>query len=465
MNMITIRLNQYSSEPIYEQLYGYIKSEITAGNYTFNTKLPSKRQLSAHLQCSQNTVQNAYHQLVAEGYVVSKPKSGFYVCKLDGIVSIPDKSVVSPDNSFSESSYRYDFSHNGVDRESFPFSTWRKLTNDIISEYDSDLLKTGNSQGDFNLRDSITKYLHNSRGVVCNPQQVIISSGTEFLMQLLIQLFDKNCVFALENPGYEKLNMIFKSNGSKFKALPLDESGMIPDALIKNKAEVVCITPSHQFPTGNIMPINRRIQLLNWANEKSERYIIEDDYDSEFKYSGKPIPSLQGLDSGGKVIYLGSLSKSLTPAIRISYMILPEELLKIYNKKLNFYICPVPTIEQKTFYRFINDGYFERHLNKMRNIYKKKRENLVTAIRQLLPDTEISGANVGLHLILKINNGMSESQLIKTAQNRGVKVYGISQFFLNNINKTRQSSLLLGFATLKEDEIFKAVHLLKLAWF
>lgn len=464
MNIITVTLNKSSSEPLYEQLYNYIKSEILNGNYPYNTKLPSKRQLSAHLQCSQNTVQNAYHQLVTEGYIIAKPKSGFYICKLDGIINITNKPDYAPHELDSKSKYIYDFSHTGVDLGTFPFSSWRKITREVINEYDLDLLKIGHPQGDINLRTSIASYLHYSRGVRCSPEQIIISSGTEFLLQLLIQLFDKDCVYALENPGYERLSLIFKSNSAKYKAIPLDHYGMIPNKLEESKANVICVTPSHQFPTGYIMPISRRIKLLNWANEKEDRYIIEDDYDSEFKYSGKPIPSFQGLDSSGKVIYIGSFSKSLTPAIRISYMVLPEPLLKIYNNKLNFYICPAPTFEQKTLHRFINDGYFERHLNKMRNIYKKKRETLVSAINHLLPNTEILGANAGLHLILKVKNEMSEKELVLSAKKHGVKVHGISQFYLDKTIPNTEPLILLGYATIYEDEIFKAIAKLQKAW-
>lgn len=465
MNMITIRLNSSLSEPLYEQIYKYIKSEIISGRYIHNTKLPSKRQLSAYLQCSQNTVQAAYSQLAAEGYILAKPKSGYYVCKLDGVLNITKKTIITHENIYPGPVYRYDFSHHGVDFDSFPFSMWRKITKDVISEYDTDLLKTGNPQGDINLRSSIADYLHNSRGVDCSPDQIIISSGTEFLLQLLIQLFDHDLVFAIENPGYEKFNMIFKSNRAEYKAIPLDESGMLPDELLKSHADIACVTPSHQFPTGNIMPVSRRIQLLNWSNEKPKRYIIEDDYDSEFKYSGRPIPSLQGLDTGGRVIYIGAFSKSLTPAIRISYMVLPEQLMKTYYEKLSFYICPVPAIEQKTLHRFINEGHFERHLNRMRNIYKGKRETLVSAIHSLLPNTEINGANAGLHLIMKTNNGMSEVELITAARYNGVKVYGFSQYYFDSIPSGSQPSLLIGFATLKTDEIFEAVGLLRKAWF
>lgn len=462
--MITLRLNPKAAEPLYQQLYLHIKSEITNGSLGYRDKLPSKRQLSALLQCSQNTVQNAYSQLAAEGYIMAKPKSGYYVCQLDGVVSIKNEALPTQAKTDAKPVYRYDFSHHGVDLDNFPFSTWRKISKEVISEYDGDLLKIGHPQGDELLRGSIANYLHHSRGVKCAPRQVIVSSGTEFLLQLLIQLFSADCVYALENPGYEKLNLIFKSNRAAYRPIPLDEYGMIPEELQKSRADVCCVTPSHQFPTGNIMPVSRRIQLLNWANEKGGRYVIEDDYDSEFKYSGKPIPSLQGLDTGGRVIYIGAFSKPLSPAIRVSYMVLPEQLLKIYEEKLNFYLCPVPSIEQKTLHRFMSEGHFERHLNKMRNIYKKKREILTAAIRLLLPEAKIAGANAGLHLLLKMEKGMSEKELIAAAKAEGVRVYGFSQYYMGEVPKGEPPTLLLGFATLRTDEIVQAVEALKKAY-
>jgi GntR family transcriptional regulator / MocR family aminotransferase len=465
MNVITFRLNSQSKEPLYEQLYQFIKSEITCGRYICNTKLPSKRQLSTYLQCSQNTVQAAYDQLTAEGYILSKPRSGFYVCRLEGIINIKKKSVAPPKQTDYKMNYRYDFSHHGVDLDHFPFPTWRKIIKNVVDEYDTDLLKSGDQQGDRNLRSSIADYLHHSRGVNCSPDQIIISSGTEFIFLLLIQIFERDKIFAIENPGYEKLNLIFKSNRAEFRSIALDEYGMLPEELLKSNADIACVTPSHQFPTGVIMPINRRLQFLNWANEKDGRYIIEDDYDSEFKYSGRPIPSMQGIDGGEKVIYIGAFSKSLTPAIRISYVVLPEKLMDTYKEKLSFYICPVPVMEQKALCQFINEGHFERHLNRMRNIYKEKRETVVAAIRRLLPSVQILGANSGLHLILKVKNGMSEEELIASAQKNGVKVYGFSQYYFEDGSVDEQPSLLLGFATLRKNEIFDAVSLLRKAWF
>lgn len=464
MNIITVSLDYKSDKPLYQQLYEYIKKEIINGSFKSNSKLPSKRCLASYLQCSQNTIQTAYGQLLSEGYITSRQRSGYYVCALDGILNIKNECEQSITKSENKNEYKYEFSYDGVDFDSFPFSVWRKILKDSINEYDYSLLKAGNPQGDESLRESITNYLHNSRGVNCTAERIIVSSGTEFLLQLLIQLFDDDYIYAIENPGYQKLNMIFKSSRAQYRAVSLDEYGIMPDELIKSRADVVCITPSHQFPTGTIMPVNRRIALLNWAGDNSRRYIIEDDYDSEFKYAGRPIPSLQGLDTSDKVIYIGSFSKSLTPSIRISYMVLPRHLIGRYYEKLSFYICPVPAAEQKALNTFFSDGHFERHLNKMRNIYKAKREALVSEVNNLMPDVRIEGANAGLHIVLNIRNGMNEQQLITAAKNEGIKVFGLSQYYFNLSSKNSMPCVLLGFATLKIDEISKAVELLKKAW-
>jgi GntR family transcriptional regulator/MocR family aminotransferase len=465
MHELTLQLDKERTIPLFEQLYSYIKKEITAGHYKRNEKLPSKRRLAASLLCSQNTVQAAYNQLADEGYLKVKPKSGYYVAELDGLLSMDITESVRVESQKQTNSYSYDFSHQGVDFECFPFEIWRRLTRDVINDSDDELMKTGHSQGHINLRFSIARYLHHSRGVNCTPEQIVISSGTEFLLQLLIQLFDDAAVYAIENPGYEKLAMIFQSNRARVKAIPLDENGMIPKALDKSGASIACITPSHQFPTGLIMPVTRRIQMLNWANDMPERFIVEDDYDSEFRYSGKPIPSLQGLDQQGKVIYMGAFSKSLSPALRISYMVLPETLARRYREKLSFYICPVPTIEQKTLQQFIDKGYFERHLNRVRNLYRQKREAAVAAIREALPGADIRGASAGLHFTLRVNNGMSEQELITAAQREQVKVYGLSRYYSVPSETEEAGAVLLGFATLKIDNIPDAVGRLKKAWY
>jgi len=466
MNMLTFAIDIDSKIPLYQQLYDFIKSEIQSGRITYNSKLPSKRQLSSYLKISQNTIQTAYDQLIEEGYIVPIERRGFFVSKIDNLIQIDNQGEykrISTDKNGPK--VQYNFSYHGVDIETFPFKTWRKLTKDVINEYDHEIVQLGDSQGHILLRTSIQEYLHQSRGVNCSADQIIISSGTEFLFQILFQLFNRDSIYGVENPGYEKLNLLFSSNQAKFKPVNIDEEGMIPQEIIKSKADILCITPAHQFPSGEIMPIRRRVQILNWANEAVNRYIIEDDYDSEFKYSGKPIPALQGLDYNEKVIYMGAFSKSLSPAVRVSYMVLPVHLVKRYLQNLAFIICPVPIIDQKVLFRFIQEGYFERHLNKMRNIYKRKREVLVRSIKELNCGMEVLGADTGLHLLLKVDNGMTEEQLESSALLHGIKVYGVSKYYLDKNHFEKIPRVLIGFAAMKESDISRAISLLHKAWF
>jgi GntR family transcriptional regulator/MocR family aminotransferase len=464
MYRINLKLQDNTSETLTEQLYRYLKEELIKGTFSRDDKLPSKRRLAENLQCSINTVQAAYNQLVDEGYLQTREKSGYYVADLSGILVLgPDERTPVVD-TVKTPSYLYTFSHQGVDHKQFPFSLWRRLSNQIISSRDKELLTISDPKGLLALRSSIAHYLQSSRGVHCGEHQIIISSGTEFLMQLLIQLLDEKTVYAIENPGYEKLTLLFKSNRVQYVSLPLDEQGVALEALYASGADVLSITPSHQFPTGRIMPVTRRLQLLQWANEQSGRYILEDDYDSEFRYSGKPIHSLQGLDGQGKVIYLGAFSKSLSPALRISYMVLPEALMERYEAYLSFYYCPVPLIEQKVLHAFLEKGHFERHLNKMRNLYRQKRELLVSCINRLLPFVEIAGDSAGLHLLLYVHNGMDENTLVKRAGDHQVKIYGITRYYSEPPREIKQATLLMGFATLDLEEIPKAVSLLQEAW-
>ena len=464
MDFITPHFDGGRGKTLYFQLYEHIKNEILNGQLRQGDKLPSKRRLSVHLHVSQNTIQSAYDQLAAEGYISTVPKSGHYVNALEELM--PLKVAAAPSGLKPDSKpYRYDFSPGGVDLESFPFRTWKRLNNEVLDENDPDLLLPGDPRGYHALRAAISSYLHQSRGVVCDAERIIVSSGTEYLLQLLIQLLGKDHVFALENPGYEKTNLIFESNGLSFVGVPVDESGMSFSALSESRADVACITPSHQFPTGVIMPIQRRMQLLNWAYGSSGRYIVEDDYDSEFKYAGRPIPAMQGIDEGEKVIYMGSFSKSLTSGLRISYMALPRHLFDRYSAKLSFYICPVSIVQQKCLHLFIERGHFERHLNKMRVIYRKKRELLADAVATNMRNVRILGANAGLHLLLQVENGMTESQLVESAAKREVGLCASSRYYLQQKPYEPSPRVLLGYAAVTERQISEAADLLKQAWF
>lgn len=466
MEMLTFVLDADCKEPIYQQLYQSIKSGVQSGKIPPGTKLPSKRKLSSYMQISQNTIQSAYSQLLEEGFITSAERKGFYVNKIDHLSQLnPREGRVQATTQKEPGSLRYDFSYQGVDPETFPFATWRKITKEVINEYDRELLRPGDPQGHISLRDSLATYLYQSRGVSCRAEQIIISSGMEFLFQILIQLFDGDSVFGIENPGYEKLHVLFSSNRAQYQALPIDEQGIKLRELQKSRVNILCVTPAHQFPSGEIMPINRRVQLLNWANQAPHRYLVEDDYDSEFKYSGKPIPALQGLDHNEKVIYMGAFSKSLSPALRVSYMVLPNHLIDQFKERLPFMICPAPISNQKVLSRFMENGYFERHVNKMRNVYKRKSEVLVRELKKMDSKVEILGADTGLHLLLKVHNGMAEEELVALALQHGVKIYGISKYYSDKSTMGKVPQILIGFAALAETEIPDAVQALNQAWF
>ena len=300
--------------------------------------------------------------------------------------SIKEKESIIKKN---KKEYKYEFFSSRVDLDSFPHAIWKRINKEIISEENKNLLQIGHSQGDKNLRETISNYLRFSRGVNSTADNIVVGAGSEYLIQLLINLLGRNKAYGVEEPGYYKVRKILNLNGIYPKGISLDNQGISITDLDNSKVEVLHITPSHQFPTGIIMPINRRMQLLSWANRDDRRYIIEDDYDSEFRFEGRPIPALQSLDSNGRVIYLGTFSKCFSPSIRIAYLVLPEELMKIYRRDFSFLACTVSRTTQQALFKFIEEGYFERHLNKMRNLYKKKREFLVQLINRYFSNTEI----------------------------------------------------------------------------
>ena len=453
-------------KPLYEQLYEFMVKEIMNGSLKNGEKVPSKRVLASHLKVSQNTVETAYELLVAEGYLRAVARSGFYVCTPDQSSWPIKNDVVFPESEEETRTdvldYRYNFGTNIVDTNFFPYSTWTRIVKDITS-YNRDLLNHGHPQGDLCLREAITKYLHEFRGMVCSPDQIVIGAGVEYLIGLIVQILGKSVTVGFENPGYYKSYNIISNNDVKIDLIGLDENGMKVDLLERSEANVAYITPSHQFPTGVIMPIGRRIQLLNWANGSDDRYIIEDDYDSEFRYKGKPIPALQGYDSRGQVIYLGTFSKSIAPAIRLSYMVLPEPLLEKYKERHRFINSTVSKVDQMIVQKFIEEGYYERHLNKTRALYKSRHDVLIEELKPLLGSCRISGEHAGVHLLLTFPEGKSEQELIQAAAEEGIRVYGLSDYQIHP-GKEDQATILLGYANLTEGEIREAAGRLVEVW-
>lgn len=460
---ITPSLVKKRKKPLYVQLYTYLKTEILSRRIEAGAKLPSKRKLSAHLGISQNTIQAAYHQLQAEGYVESKVRSGIYVCKLEGDLF----PYVTPPNLKYEDQIKQDvsidFNQGKIDLVNFPYSKWRKLSMESLFYEESEIYYNGNPKGEEDLRKAIARYLFQSRGVKCSYEQIIIGAGTQYMISLLSKLFSTEKIVAMEDPGYHRSRIAFQDNYMTVEPISLDEEGMSVEILQKSKANIAYVTPSHQFPTGLIMPISRRMELLQWA-EKGERYIIEDDYDGEFRYKGKPIPSMQSMDTNGRVIYMGTLSKSLIPSIRLSYVVLPMQLLELFNEKLLINKQTVSRLHQNTLTKFMQKGFWESHLNKMRTVYRKKQQVLSDSISEYF-DNEVRmiGEQSGLHILLTFNNDLSESALIHLAAEKGVIVYPTSIYY-ETVDYDKPATLLLGFGGLSEKEISKGVKLLSEAW-
>ncbi len=456
----------HKKEPLYYQLYLSMARDIEQGVYKENEKMPSKRSLSDHLGVSQNTVDTAYQMLVTEGYLRAVARSGFYVNPVQKPL-LPKQlhpPPSAPNTHTPEPAWRYNLSTNFADAQSFPFATWAKLTKEVMYEQPN-LLNAGHPQGDLCLRQAIADYLHKYRAVNCTAEQVLVGAGMEYLLMILNVLFERNSTFAMETPGYPKVYQTVTNCGRAVIPIPVTKTGIDISSLQKSGANLVYITPSHQFPTGVVMPIGKRIELLHWANSAPNRFIIEDDYDSELKYTGKPIPSLQGIDSAGKVAYIGTFSRSIARSVRIAYLVLPKALLEKYSTTCSHYASTVSRFEQHTLFRFITGGHFERHINRNRNTYRKRREALVCALKNAFPaeSIELLGANAGLHIPVHIKNGMSETELIDHAKQAKICLNGISPYYIKN-TLPQKSTVLLGFARHSPEQLEQAAYALAAAW-
>ena len=449
---------------LYEQIYEHIKHEIREGKLLCEERLPSTRYLAEYLQVSRSTTSLAYEQLVSEGYIEARQGKGYFVCQMEELYHL--ESTVS--DNFTEPvanvSGGIDFSPTKIDMSHFPFGVWRKINKGILSDERSDLFLSGNPKGDRSLREAICDYLHSSRGVNAKPEQIIVGAGNDYLLMLLEKILGRHVPVAMDSLTYKRAYQILHSFAYPITTLPMDESGMVVSSLYDIDARLVYVMPARQYPLGHVMPIGRRSELLKWANEKDGRYLIEDDYDSEFRYKGKPIPSLQALDKKGRVIYLGTFSKSIAPAIRVSYMVLPKELLEEYNNKCYFYSATVSRIDQKILEEFIRGGYFERYLNKMRKVYREKHDVLIDALEPFTRDFEISGENAGLHVLLKDKKGRTEEWLLEQARKYEITVHGLSETVVAGASLPKDATILLGYGALTAEQILKGIDKLKIAW-
>ncbi|MFP7495305.1 PLP-dependent aminotransferase family protein [Terribacillus saccharophilus] len=463
MSLYIMQLDRERSEAfLYQQVYQQMKQAILERRYLPHDKLPSKRELAANLRISLNSVNAAYQQLVAEGYLYTRERQGFFVEDLDTFHVQPENHVSNLPSHLLETdkkrNVKNSFSHMSADIDVFPLEKWLWCEEQALRKKKELLEEYVDPQGLYSVRKTIAHFLSQSRGVRCYPEQVVLGSGTQLLTRQLTKLLPKDTIYGLEEPGYQRMYHLLKSEGRAVTALDIDQKGIRIDALETSEANVLLTTPSHQFPTGAIMPISRRIQLLNWANAGPNRYIIEDDYDSEYKYDADSIPSLQGMDGASRVIYMGSFSKSLLPGLRMSYMVLPIPLLEVYKYSLHFLMSSCSTITQLTLQEFIETGEYQKHIKKTTKLYRIRRAMLIEKLQAKFGDIiSVKGEKSGLHFLVSFHVERLEEEIKKKAEGRGFLLYGISRFY-NLSAPPRTPTLILGFASMRTTEMDEAVE-------
>lgn len=427
--MLTYDFERRGNLARYDYLYRCIKEDILSGRLAAGEKLPSKRALARHLETAVVTVENAYAQLTAEGYLDAREKRGYFVSRVEAGPSQPQSAQPPRETEDGTSPWLLDLKSGGSGTEGFPFSVWARLMRRVLTERGKELLRSTPHSGAPELRRAIARNIYQFRGISAAPDQIVVGAGTEYLYNLIVQLLGRERIYGVEDPGYWKAARIYQLNGAAIVPIPVDRQGTPPERVEETAAQVLHISPNHQFPTGAVTPITRRQGLLRWAGE-GERYIIEDDYDSEFRFTGRPIPTLQSIDQGGHVVYMNTFSRSLAPSLRISYMVLPRNLLETYHARLGFYSCTVPAMEQYTLARFLEEGHFDSHVSRMRVFYRGRRDAVLSAIHSgpLAGRCRVLGEDAGLHFLLELDTALEDRELGQRAAAAGIRLSFLSEY-------------------------------------
>lgn len=446
--MLTYELKKAPGVPLYEALYRCIREDILTGVLPAGSKLPSKRALAAHLEVSVITVETAYSQLAAEGYLCSREKVGYFV----EAVALQRKPAPSVSEEAAPAASRKMVNLTANIPAKFPFSVWNRLQRQVLLDHSNQLLEPVPHQGVAALRKAIAAHLAAFRGMQVDPENIIIGAGTDFLYNLLLQLLGRERVYLLEEPGYGKIRRIYETAGATTASASMDENGVLPECLGKNR--VLHISPSHHFPTGIVTPMPRRLALLNWAME-SDSWIIEDDYDTEFRFDTHPIRALYTPDERSRVIYMNSFSKSLAPSIRIGYMVLPQGLMQQFREKLGFYSSTVSGFEQHTLARFLQEGHFEKHINRMRKFYRARRNYLAQLLQRCrwAEKLTIQEADAGLHFLVKVNTGLSDKDLVSCCRDMGLQVLPLSSYYHDRVPENAQHTLVINYSGLTDGDM------------
>lgn len=464
MDNVLIKLN--SDSLLYMQVYNYFKKEIESGALSEGERLPSIRGLANSLSVSKITVEKAYDQLFSEGYIQSNNRARYTVNQLENVKweYVNTSPVPIYQTSFRPDKTRYDFSSAKMDEDGFDFSLWRRYLYRGLDNTDK-LMRYGNPKGEPELRNEIIKYIHRSRGVTANAKNIIVGPSAQSLLSTLCNIMKpENKKIAFEDPGFRHGRQVFLDYGYEVVPIDMRQNGINMNTLQNSDASMVYVSPSHQFPTGLIMSIGKRNKLLSWA-EETNSLIIEDDYDSEFRYYGNPIPALKGLDRSGNVIYIGSFSKMIPPSIRISYMLIPDSLLESFNIKSRVYNQSASTLEQLALAKFMSDGNLDRQIRRLRKIYQEKREVFLKAITNTFGDqVNIQNSDSGLFIVMDLKTTLSAKEIKKTAFQKGCKVALMQDYSMTNINNESYKRLILYFSSIPINEISYAVKQLKEAW-
>ena len=457
--MLTYELKKSPGVPLYEALYRCIRSDILTGKLKAGEKLPSKRALSAHLEVSKITVEAAYNQLAAEGYITAREKVGYFVESVATGTQIQAATPAPIAGRNQEANPALvDLTANAPAK--FPFTVWSRLQREALLDFGHQLLEPVPHQGLAVLRKAIADHLAGFRGMQVDPENILIGAGTDFLYNLLLQLLGQDKTYALEEPGYGKIRLIYDAAGAKSIPAPMDSQGVIPEAI--GDADVLHISPSHHFPLGLITSMHRRQALLRWAQE-GEKWIIEDDYDSEFRFDAHPMSAMYSPRADGRVIYMNSFSKSLAPSIRIGYMVLPPALMALFRQRLAFYSCTVSGFEQHTLARFLQDGHFEKHINRMRKFYRSRRNRLLEILSgcRWADKLSIEEADAGLHFLVKVDTDVSDEALEAFCYRLGLQARCLSRYYFGHPPRESLHKLVINYSGLKDADLDRLAQILE----
>lgn len=455
--MLTYDLTARGRKTMYEYLYEAMKADILSGRLTAGEKLPSKRAFAEHLQVSVKTVENTYEQLLLEGYIRSEEKRGYFVNRLE-VKNVSAPAYASFVTRFREEEYLADLTANNIQYDKFPFATWAKIMRQTLTDYDTSLLKTVPFNGVEKLRVAIAEHLYRYRGMHVSPDHIIVGAGTEYLYSRLLQLLGKNAKFGVENPGYRKITKLYDVGGVTWDYVDIDGQGMKVEQLDQKGITVAHVSPEHHFPIGLVMPVGRRQELLRWAAEEPERYIVEDDFDCEFRMVGKPVPYMQSMDRNHRVIYINTFSKTMVPSLRIGYMVLPEKLMERYISTMNFYSCTVSGFEQYAMAAFLEKGYFERHIRRLLNDYRGQRERICRMFREspLSQISQIYQDDAGTHFLLHVRTELSDVEIKWAARQRGILVNCLSEYCFADAQKYR-GILVIHYSDMADEILQKVI--------